>query len=108
MDIEQLKLIIDAVKGLAGDTKQVVIWYIIFIAAKQIIFYGFWIFLTVFIVPKLVKLIRDANALPGGAVWDIKYASGRLYDREAISREEFTYIRDVLDKVEAAGHGNIK
>ena len=108
MDIEQLKLIIEAVKGLAGDTKQVVIWYLIFIAAKQIIFYGFWVFLTVFVVPRLFKVIRDANNLPSGAVFDLKYATTRLFSNDALSSEEYRYIRNVADRVEAAGHGGVK
>lgn len=57
MDIEQLKLIIDAIKGLAGDTKQVAIVYFAFVIGKTLLGYGTGIFVVWFLGTKVYALI---------------------------------------------------
>lgn len=90
MDLEQLKLVISAVSGVAGDAKQAVIWYYALAFGESLLLKITWIILVVFVVNKAVRMILKLNNASDDTKRDLQFALmyfAHSYDMPYADRE---------------------
>lgn len=100
MDIEQLKLIISAITGLAGETKTVLIWYFVVTFVSKFIGWGLVAWVVVYVVKKITSLIYKGISSSVGdslsARNEVRLSIYRAWlyggenDKDGITHEEYT------------------